>query len=129
MYDVPPLQNTLALGTGETPASLVSRLAAMNRAASAQEFCSDFLLSFKRIVSGDEAELAKLARLTSTSLDALVDFGPRKVSKEVFRLGHESIPRRIAARRTVRICPACAQHDIRSNPHLCLDAAVAQRAI
>ncbi|MFC5507074.1 TniQ family protein [Bosea massiliensis] len=129
MYDVSPLQNSLVLAPGETPASFVSRLAAMNRAASAREFSSDFLLSFKGVASGDEGELAKLAHLTGTNLDALVAFAPRKVSKEVFRLGREKISRRIAARQTVRICPACAQHDIQSNPYLPLDAAVAQRAI
>lgn len=124
-----PLVDSLTLIAGETPASFVSRLAASTLSASAREFCADFLLSFDRIAAGDEQEIAKLAALGSASLEELLRNAPRRVSVHEFQIGDAVVPRAIAKRNSVRLCPACAAKDIADARHQRADAAVAGRSM
>src|SRR5690606_13197446 len=57
--NIEPLAETLTLLPFEPATSHVSRLAAMNGAGNARQFCWDHYLRFDRIVAGDPREIAR----------------------------------------------------------------------
>lgn len=127
-FAVDPLRNPLALIEGETPASFVSRLAAHNLAASAAEFCSDFLMDFDKIARGNADQLAKLAWFTSCDLENLRTHAPRILNQNL-HLGNACVPKRLTTAGRLRVCPECLAGDIAAAPELRRDVAAAQRAL
>lgn len=127
-FAVEPLRNPLALIEGETPASFVSRLAAYNLAASAAEFCADFLLDFDKIARGNTDQLAKLAWFASCDLDNLRRHAPQ-IKNQNMLLGRVCVPKRLTTAGRLQVCPECLASDLAAAPELRRDAAAAQRAL
>ncbi|AOO82216.1 TniQ family protein [Bosea vaviloviae] len=127
-FAVDPLRNPLALIEGETPASFISRLAAQHLAASAAEFCSDFLMDFDKIARGNPDQLAKLAWFTSCDLDSLRRHAPQ-IHNQNLLLGRARFPKHLTTAGRLRVCPECLALDIAAAPELRRDVAAAQRAL
>ena len=119
-----PLRETLALGNEETPASFASRLAAMNWASSAREFCRDFYLSFDKIAAGDNQEIRRLAAFAGADEQQLLAHAPVRVTRWSFMLNGTIVPGYISRRTSVRICPHCSLEDAARNPGLAPEAAM-----
>lgn len=126
--EITPLQGTLPLKRFETPASLVSRIAAMNAAGSAREFCKDFLLDFDRIARGDADEIARLSVLAGADLGELLRGSVVSASKGQHRLNGEALSTGRSRLTRLRACVDCIEEDMREAPGLPGDAAVACRA-
>jgi len=126
--EIVPLQDTLPLKRFETPTSLVSRIAAMNDAGSAREFCKDFLLDFDRIAMGDADEIARLAVLTGADLGELMRSSVVSASKGQHRLNGEALSTGRSRRTRLRTCVDCIEEEMQEALGLRGDAAVACRA-
>jgi hypothetical protein len=115
------LRNTLALGTGETPASFASRLAALN-GLSARELCLDMGTQFQKVVDGDPQALAIIAHKSNTDAAALTENAFVKTGERRYTHRGEDLTRDNLRRATVVVCPMCLSEDIaaapRSRPHI-----------
>jgi hypothetical protein len=109
------LHPTLALGSGESPQSYVSRLALVNGIESARIFCTDMALTFQAIVDGDASALAELADLAGAPLAALRNNALRR-EKDGWRLHGERVQKLSLRRDRLHVCPACFAADADSTP-------------
>lgn len=108
-----PLSRTVLQRFGETPISLVSRLAAANGISTARKFSRDMCLDNRKLIVADTDELSKLASLSGASQEALERWSIRANEKGVF-LGEELISRKGTAKSLFRVCPKCLIEDIES---------------
>jgi len=123
--EIEPLAESLTLMPFETGASLASRLAAMNRAGNARQFCWDYFVKFEEIAAGNVAELRKLSILASVNLEALIRWSPRRVGQYNFSIGDEVITTFRSRRSRFRVCVGCIDAALAAHPELPADAAVA----
>lgn len=106
-----PLRHTVPLGFGETPASFVSRLAALN-GPSAREFCLDFGTTFQKVVDGDPKALAIVAAKGGVQAEALAHNAFVKTGERRYRFREEELVRGALRRSAVAFCPKCLAEDI-----------------
>ncbi|OKO80965.1 TniQ family protein [Bradyrhizobium sp. AS23.2] len=123
-----PLRQTVPLGTGETPASFVSRLA-IRYAPSAREFCLDFGTTFQKVVDGDPEALAIVAAKGGVEPASLAASAFVKIGERRYHWHGEELVRGSLRRAAVAICPKCLSEDIAAAPHLRPELAPYQRAI
>lgn len=127
MRDFVPLAETLALKPFEPAPGLASRLAAMNAAGNAREFCWDQLLDFGLIAAGDASELSRFSIFSGASYDELLKWTPTRRSTSVFSINGQIVTSFRLRRRRLRLCPDCVDADLADAPGLRGDAAVACR--
>jgi hypothetical protein len=101
---------TVAHGTGETPSSFASRVAARNF-ISARELSRDFELSFQKIVDGDRGAIQRLAELAGADVGTLMSNAIVKTGT-TFELRGQQISKPLIRRARVHVCPVCIQEDI-----------------
>ncbi|MFC7699498.1 TniQ family protein [Bradyrhizobium sp. GCM10028915] len=122
-----PLRHTVPLGTGETPASFVSRLAALHRTG-AREFCLDMGTTFQKVVDGDPKALAIIAFKAGVEVSALADNAFVKGDGHQFSFRGEALTRDDLLRATVVVCPKCLAEDLAAAPRARPETVVVQRA-
>ncbi|MEE4013419.1 TniQ family protein [Roseibium sp. FZY0029] len=110
-----PLSRTVELRPGETPRSLVSRLAAMNGISTAHQFSKDMGLDLRGIDNSDPDSLEKLAGYSGVAVTELETSSIRKTGNGIF-LGGQLISRRATAKSFFRFCPHCLIEDIVRGP-------------
>jgi hypothetical protein len=125
---VRPLRHTVPLGVGETPASLVSRLAALHRTP-AREFCLDMGTTFQAVVDGDPAAIAVIAAKGGVDLKTLGQHSFLKIGERRYTFRGEALVRSSLRRAAVAVCPNCLADDIAAAPHLRPHVAVYGRSI
>ena len=104
------LHPTLALGTGESPQSYVSRLALLNGIDGARTFCTDMGLTFQGIIDGDADALTDLAELSGAPLATLRNNALRR-EDDGWRLHGERVLKVSLRRDRLYVCPACLAED------------------
>lgn len=109
------LRHTVSLCAGETPASFVSRLAALHR-ASARDICLDLGVTFQKIVDGDPDTLAKVAFKASADPSALAENAFVKTGPHRYVHRGQELTRDNMRRATVVVCPKCLAEDILAAP-------------
>lgn len=110
-----PLRHTVSLGAGETPASFVSRLAALHR-TSAREMCLDMATTFQKVVDGEPAALAIVAAKASAHPAALTENAFVKTGERRYTFRGEELTRDDLRRATVVVCPKCLAEDLAGAP-------------
>lgn len=123
-----PLRQTLSLGAGETPASFVSRLAALRRLP-AREFCLDLGITFQRVVDGDPETLAIVAVKAGADPATLAGNAFTRVGDRLHDFRGQRLVRGSLRRAAVAVCPKCLAEDTAAAPDLRPGIAPAQRAI
>ncbi len=123
--EIEPLEETLPLMPYETGGSITSRLAAMNGAGNARQFCWDQYMDFEKIAAGDVGELTKLATFASVDLTALICWSPKSNGTHGYSIRGETVTNVRSRRTRLRVCVACIDDAMSANPHLPADAAVA----
>lgn len=91
---------------GETPESFVSRLARVNRIASARMFCTDLGLSHRAVLNGERDALEHVAELVGMDPKPLVREALTK-SNHVWTVRGQTLTGRSMFRDARRVCPAC----------------------
>ncbi|EFO30188.1 conserved hypothetical protein [Roseibium sp. TrichSKD4] len=109
------LTRTIVSRSGETPRSVLSRLAAANGIPSARAFAKDMKLDLKAIEKADSANLKRLSEYSGVPLSALESNSIRTTKNGVF-LGRELISRKVTAKTLFRICPHCLVEDMLRGP-------------
>ncbi|MBU2867884.1 TniQ family protein [Pacificibacter marinus] len=107
----------LPLIEGETPASFVSRLAALHQ-TSPRDFCSDLGMRWPFLCTGHEDQVAQLAWLVGQPATQLHRWSARKLSIGRYKVGrtHSSIG--VFRRTATRLCPVCAEEALsETGPH------------
>jgi TniQ len=125
---VRPLRHTVPLGNGETPASFVSRLAALHRTP-AREFCLDMATTFQAVVDGDPSAISIVAAKGGADKEKLNQHAFLKTGERRYTFRGEVLVRSSLRRAAVTICPDCAADDIAAAPHLRPHVAVHGRAV
>lgn len=110
-----PLRHTVPLGAGETPASFVSRLAALHR-TSARDICLDMATTFQKVVDGDPTALAIVAAKASADPAALIENAFVKTGERRYTFRGEELTRDDLRRATVVVCPKCLAEDLAGAP-------------
>lgn len=110
-----PLRHTVPLGAGETPASFVSRLAALHR-TSARDICLDMATTFQKVVDGDPKALAIVAAKASSDPAALIENAFVKTGERRYTFRGEELTRDDLRRATVVVCPKCLAEDLAGAP-------------
>lgn len=105
------LRHTIALGTGETPASFASRLAALN-GLSAREFCLDMGTTFQKIVDGEPQALAIVAAKSGADLAALTENAFVNTGERRYIFRGEELTRNSLRRAATAVCPKCLAEDV-----------------
>jgi hypothetical protein len=108
---VRPLRHTVSLGAGETPASFVSRIAALHR-TSAREICLDMGTTFQKVVDGDPKALAIVATKASADPVELTENAFVKTGEHRYTFRGEKFTRDDLRRATVVACPKCLAEDL-----------------
>lgn len=126
--EIVPLPDTLEPKILETPQSFIARIAAMNAAGSAREFCRDFLLDFDKIANGVADEIGRLAILTGADADDLMRGACVATGTHAFAVNGEKLTSARARRTRLRACVDCMAEDMAAAPDLPGDAAIACRA-
>ena len=105
------LHPSLDLLAGETPTSLVARLAMLHDAPTARYFCLDMGLRFQAVVDGDEDTLAAVASLARVPLAGL---GANAIHRTGggFLLKGQELVRPSLRRSRVMVCPRCIAGDL-----------------
>ena len=105
-----PLPLAPDLQDRETAFSFASRTASLH-GTDAAAFCTDLGLSFSRIISGNTADLCRLAELCAIDFEQLQDWSPTHLGNRthVFR-GH-SLHAKAIKESTIRGCPLCLRQD------------------
>jgi hypothetical protein len=124
---VKALRHTVPLGAGETPASFVSRLAALN-GMSAREFCLDFSTTFQKVVDGDAQAIAIAAAKGGIDAKALGKHAFVKIGERRYSLGSQVLTRSSLRRVVVAACPKCLLEDAATRPQR-PNVALFQRAL
>jgi hypothetical protein len=124
---VRPLRHTVPPGAGETPASFVSRLAALHR-TSAREMCLDMGTTFQKVVDGDPKALAIVAFKAGAHPDTLAGHAFVKTGERRHTFRGEELTRDDLRRAVVFVCPKCLAEDIAAAPRIRPRIAAFQRA-
>jgi TniQ len=114
------LRITVDLGTGETTASLASRLAAANRLR-AQDFCLDWGIRFQAVVDGVETAVAAIADKAGVALPDLMSHAYIRGTGLNYTHRGQALTRFSLRRATVMVCPMCLAADMAASsrePHL-----------
>ncbi|WP_281823948.1 TniQ family protein [Jannaschia rubra] len=93
---------------GETPASIVSRIAARNGIAP-RDLCSDLGLRWPFLCTGYPEQLSCLADLTGLNLARLERWNPEKIGIGRYRVGRTRSSTGVFRRTATRVCPACIE--------------------
>jgi hypothetical protein len=109
----PALALQCDLNGDETLPSWVSRLAVLNCADTAREFCLDLGLHFRACVAGQRSALTKLSDLTGVPTEVLERASFVTQGRELFLRG-ERFGLSMVRRSRIHICPLCAREDIRA---------------
>ncbi len=109
------LRPTLPHQPGESPSSLLSRLAALH-GVGAREFCRDLGLGYQAVANGCGEALAALASLAGVALRGLVREAVRKRGGNGFEFRGETLARGTLRRSRVLVCPHCLAEDVQSDP-------------
>ena len=105
------LHPSLDLLAGETPTSLVSRLAMLHDAPTARYFCLDMGFGFQTVVDGDEGTLVAIASLARVPLAGLGDNAIHRTGGSFLLRGQELV-RPSLRRSRVMVCPRCIVGDL-----------------
>jgi hypothetical protein len=108
------LYPTLALGAGETPASFVSRIAALHRHDKARHFATDMAMNFQLIADGDEATIMKVGKLCGADHAELMRNALVRQGAE-YRLRGERLIKTSTRFTRLRGCPQCAAENAASS--------------
>ncbi|MDH2403255.1 TniQ family protein [Bradyrhizobium sp. SSUT18] len=122
-----PLRHTVPLAAGETPASFVSRLAALHRTF-AREFCLDMGTTFQKVVDGDPKALGIIAFKAGVEVSALAENAFIRGDKHQHSFRSEALTRDDLLRATVVVCPKCLAEDLAAAPRARPETVVVQRA-
>ncbi|SEO46581.1 TniQ protein [Methylobacterium sp. UNC300MFChir4.1] len=109
------LRPLLPLHPDEALTSYVSRLAALHRIKTANDFGRELRFSFRRLCYGDADALARLSDLTNLPIDTLEQAAPASTEDGWFIRG-EGFKRTSLRRSAIGYCPACLRRDIGSDP-------------
>ncbi|MFP7675807.1 TniQ family protein [Marivita sp. S0852] len=93
---------------GETPASIVSRIAARNWIAP-RDLCSDLGLRWPFLCTGYPEQLSYLADVTGLSLAQLDRWNPEKIGIGRYRVGRTRSSTGVFRRTATRVCPTCTE--------------------
>ncbi len=99
---------TVAPFAGETPASIVSRIAARNGIAP-RDLCSDLGLRWPFLCTGYPEQLSCLADVTGLSLAQLERWNPEKIGIGRYRIGQTRSSTGVFRRTATRVCPICME--------------------
>jgi hypothetical protein len=105
------LRITVDMGTGETTASLASRLAAANRLR-AQDFCLDWGIRFQAVVDGVETAVAAIADKAGVALPDLMSHAYIRGTGLNYSHRGQALTRFSLRRATVMVCPMCLAADM-----------------
>ena len=105
---------TVAPFAGETPASIVSRIAARNGIAP-RDLCSDLGLRWPFLCTGYPEQLSCLADVTGLSLAQLERWNPEKIGIGRYRIGQTRSSTGVFRRTATRVCPACVEEALKKN--------------
>lgn len=125
--NIQPLAETLPLLPFEPATSHASRLAAMNGAGHARQFCWDHFLRFERIVAGDAREIARYGQFAGANVNELLKWTPKRLSAKTFSINGEVLTAFRLRHLRLRVCPGCVEDDKAAAPNVRADAAVACR--
>ncbi|WP_162559567.1 TniQ family protein [Tritonibacter mobilis] len=103
-----PLGLTVTPFAGETPASIVSRIAARN-AISPRNLCSDLGLRWPFLCSGYPDQLSGLADVAGLDRASLTRWNPEKIGIGRYRVGQARSSTGVFRRTATRVCPACIE--------------------
>ncbi|SDG16746.1 TniQ protein [Celeribacter baekdonensis] len=102
---------------GETPASYVSRLAALHRTPP-RDFCSDLGMRWPFLCTGHEDQIAQLAWLVGLPAAQLQRWSARKLSIGRYQVGRTHSSTGVFRRTATRLCPVCAEETLSATgPH------------
>lgn len=124
---IQPLAESLPLLRFEPATSHASRLAAMNGAGNARQFCWDHYLRFERIASGDPKEIARYGFFAGADTRELLKWTPKRLGANTFSINGEVLTAFRLRHLRLRVCPGCIEDDKAAVPDLRADAAVACR--
>jgi hypothetical protein len=124
---VRPLRHTVPLGAGETPASFVSRLAALHRTL-AREFCLDMGTTFQAVVDGDPAAIAVIAAKGGVDPETLGQHAFLRIGERRYTFRGEVLVRSSLRRFVVAVCPQCLADDMAATSYRWPHVAMAGRA-
>lgn len=122
-----PLRHTVPVCSGETPASFVSRLAALHR-TSARDICLDMGTTFQKVVDGDPKALAVVAFKASADPASLAEDAFVKTAERRYVYRGQELTRDNLRRATVVVCPKCLAEDIAAAPQSRPQVVASQRA-
>lgn len=101
---------TLAPHFDETPASFLTRLAALHRRDTVP-FCSDLSLDLRAVANGELEAVARLSDLPGAPAQALISNSLRP-DGDAWRLRGERVLRTSLRRDRLLACPACLGDDL-----------------
>jgi hypothetical protein len=108
------LSPTLTHAPGESPQSLVSRLARLHQIESASQFCRDMGLTFQQVIDGNPETLAAIAMLSGNDVGRL-QYEALQRRDDEFSFRGERLLRHSLRRARLHVCPSCMLDDIRSS--------------
>lgn len=103
---------TCPLQSRETATSYTSRLAYLNYAGTAYDFCNDVGLNWRKLIFGETAEIRKLADLSGANESCLQRFSFRTNIDQYVRIGRETLHKASVHRTTLKICPICIRNTV-----------------
>ncbi len=109
------LYPTLKPRAGESPASLVSRLALLHRLQSVRVFALDMGFQQQNIVDGDPEALARLAGLVSVSPDEISHWAIARHGDH-YKYRGQTFSRSSLRRARQMACPRCLAEDLEAGP-------------
>ena len=101
---------------GEPGFSLLARNAFVNGSLTTAEFCSSTSISKAAICAGKKPELVRLAELTGSTADILVNDSPHVVDRKFIYLNGCRLLSRSVRKANLSICPHCWLNDQESAP-------------
>lgn len=96
----------------ESLTSFTSRFANAN-ARSSLEFCSDFGISFRSVIAGDDSPISRLSELSGIELAKLDASAVKRCGEKSVWVAGEETPFMFHMRGVMRFCPACFAEDER----------------
>ena len=103
---------TCPLQSRETATSYTSRLAYLNYAGTAYDFCNDVGLNWRKLIYGETAEIRRLAELSGASESCLQRFSFRTNIDQYVRIGRETLHKASVHRTTLKVCPICIRNAV-----------------
>jgi hypothetical protein len=115
------LATAIPYRSGETPDSYCSRLAIRCGRASALDFCRDFALTFRSVITGAPAALSMVGQLGGVDTDTLI--GAAFIEQDGFyACSGQLLTVDSFDRKRLKACPACIRDDLAQQPDLGLAA-------